>query len=204
MEEIFDETLYNRGYGCKEEILQTSEQAWETHHILRIHYFSHSEGMREVVHEVEPYMIFFKRRALYMDAHCRTHWGEIRMYRLNRIRKAEILPQTSFEIQENYSFKQRHQYAFSVFTGGNPVPVRIRFSARKAPYIQEVLWHTTQKITPDPDYPGSILFEVTVSHPQEVIWWMRQWGSDAEVLEPKEMRDYMLEMAKKEVEMYCH
>jgi predicted DNA-binding transcriptional regulator YafY len=31
---------------------------------------------------------------------------------------------------------------------------------------------------------------------------MRQWGSDAEVLEPPEMREYMLEIAKREVEMY--
>jgi predicted DNA-binding transcriptional regulator YafY len=157
--------------------------------------------MREVVHDVEPYMIFFKRRALYMDAYCRNH-REIRMYRLNRIRQAELLPQTSFEIRPDYSFKQRHQYAFSVFTGGIPVPVRIRFNPRKAPFIAEVLWHPTQKISPDPDHPDSILFEVTVSHPQEVLWWMRQWGSDAEVVEPQEMREYMLKMAKREVEMY--
>ena len=31
---------------------------------------------------------------------------------------------------------------------------------------------------------------------------MRQWGNDAEVLEPQEMREYMLKMAKREVVMY--
>jgi predicted DNA-binding transcriptional regulator YafY len=202
LEEMFDETLYNRGYGCKEDILATIEHALESRQILKIHYFSHTEGMREIIHEIEPYMIFFKRRALYMDAHCRTHWGQIRIYRLNRIRKAEILPQTGFEIREDYSFKQRHQHAFSIYTGEIPTKVRIRFSRSKAPYIKEVLWHPSQKITPDPDHPGSILFEVSVSYPKEVIWWMRQWESDAEVLEPQEMREYMLEMARREVDMY--
>jgi predicted DNA-binding transcriptional regulator YafY len=201
LEEMFDETLYNRGYGCKEDILSVIEKAWESRQILRIHYFSYSDGMREVVHDVEPYMIFFKRRALYMDAHCRK-FKDIRMYRLNRIRKAEILPQTGYEIREDYSFKKRHQHAFSIFTGGSPQTVRIRFNQRKALFIEEVLWHPSQKITPDPNHPGSIIFEVTVSYPKEVIWWMRHWGSDAEVLEPQEMRDYMLEMARKEVEMY--
>ena len=124
-----------------------------------------------------------------MDAHCRK-FKDIRMYRLNRIRKAEILPQTGYEIREDYSFKKRHQHAFSIFTGGSPQTVRIRFNQRKALFIEEVLWHPSQKITPDPDHPGSIIFEVTVSYPKEVIWWMRHWGSDAEVLEPQEMREY--------------
>jgi hypothetical protein len=43
---------------------------------------------------------------------------------------------------------------------------------------------------------------VQVAEPKEVIWWMTQWGCDAEVLEPQEMREYKLEIAKREVEMY--
>ncbi len=200
-EELFDETVYNRGYGCKDEILTVVECAWETRQILQIRYFSHSDGMCEVVHEVEPYMIFFKRRALYMDALCRNT-GDVRLYRLNRIRQAVILPQTAYEVRPDYSFKRRHQHAFSVFTGGAPTRVRIRFHARKAAYIEEVRWHASQIITPDPVHLGSIIFEVNVSHPEEVIWWMRQWGSDAEVLEPQAMRDYMLTMAQAEAAMY--
>ncbi len=202
---MLDEAIANRGYGCKEQILQLVEQAIQTRKILRIHYFSHSEGMKELVHEVEPYLIFFKRRTLYMDAHCRAKWGTIRMYRLNRIRNAEILPQTSFEVREEYSFKQRHRHAFSIYTDyaeDTPTPVRIRFNQHKAPYIEEVLWHPSQKILPDPERPGSILFEVTVSYPKEVIWWMRQWGSDAEVLDPPEMRQYALELARQEARIY--
>lgn len=201
LEEMFDETLYNRGYGCKEEILSNIEHALEAQQILRIHYFSPADNMQEVIHDVEPYMIFFKRRALYMDARCRN-FKDIRTYRLNRIRRVKLLPQTRFEVRGDYSFKHRHQHAFSIFSGDSLTTVKIRFNRRKAPYIEEVFWHSSQKITSDPDHPGSIIFEVTVSYPKEVIWWMRQWGGDAEVLEPQEMRDYMLKIAKREVEMY--
>ena len=85
---------------------------------------------------------------------------------------------------------------------GTPTRVRIRFNARNAAYIEEVCWHASQIITPDPAHVGSIIFEVNVSHPEEVIWWMRQWGSDAEVLEPQAMRDYMLTMTQAEAAMY--
>lgn len=201
LEDMFDETLYNQGYGCKEEILSLLEKSLELRQILRIHYFSHTDGMTEVTHDVEPYMIFFKRRTLYMDAYCRN-FKEIRTYRLNRIRKAELLPQTGYEIRDDYSFKQRHQHAFSVYSGDTPTTVRIRFNRRKAAYIKEVLWHPSQHIEHDPEHPGSIIFEVQVAEPKEVIWWMSQWGCDAEVLEPQEMREYKLEIAKREVEMY--
>ncbi len=201
LEDMFDEALYNQGYGCKEEILSILEKSLEMRQILRIRYFSHTDSMTEVTHDVEPYMIFFKRRALYMDAHCRN-FKDIRTYRLNRIRKAELLPQTGYEIRCDYSFKQRHQHAFSVYSGDTPTTVRIRFNRRKAAYIKEVLWHHSQKITDDPDRPGSIIFEVQVAEPKEVIWWMNQWGCDAEVLEPQEMREYKLEIAKREVKMY--
>jgi len=202
LQDIFGETLYNEGYGCKEKILRIIEQAIEDHRILRIRYFSISEGRQELEHDIEPYMIYFKRRALYLDAHCRTHWGTIRMYRLNRVRQAAIVPDSSFEVRDDYSFKQRHQHAFLIYPGDTPVTVKIRFNQHKAPYIEEVCWHPSQKITPDPDHPGSIIFEVSVAYPKEVVWWMRRWCQDAEVLEPQEMRDYMLEIARQEVAMY--
>ena len=41
-----------------------------------------------------------------------------------------------------------------------------------------------------------------MAYPKEVIWWMRRWCADAEVLEPQEMRDYMLDIARQEIEMY--
>ena len=69
-------------------------------------------------------------------------------------------------------------------------------------YITTAEINASQIITPDPAHTGSIIFEVKVSHPEEVIWWMRQWGSDAEVLEPQAMRDYMLTMAQAEAAMY--
>ena len=45
------------------------------------------------------------------------------------------------------------------------------------------------------DRRQSLLFEVDVAYPREVLWWMLGWGADAEVLEPGWLR----EEAKSEV-----
>lgn len=213
LQALLEATLDNNGYGVRPEILEQLEKAVETRQIVKITYFSAYDKMTEVLHEIEPYILFFKKRSLYMDANCRKAYnlkpgsedpsGKVRTYRLNRIRRVEFYPyQTSFEVREDYSFKQRHKGGFPIFTGDTLTRVKIRVNKEKALYVQEVKWHDSQKITPDPEHPGSIFFEVEVAYPQEVMWWMRQWGPDAEVLEPKEMREYMLEMARREVEMY--
>lgn len=197
---LMSEALCQQRCGCQEEILNTVERAADSKQILRIRYYSVS-SQKEDTFEIEPYMIYFKRRALYLDAYSRSH-EEILMFRIGRIKKAEILPFTGFEIRPDYSFTERHRYAFSVFGGPNPQLVRIRFSPKVAPMIAEVIWHWSQKISPDPNRPGGIIFEVTVAYPPEVIWWMRQWGAEAEVLEPQEMREYARDMARRELELY--
>ena len=69
------------------------------------------------------------------------------------------------------------------------------FTSWIASYIPESLWHGSQQITPLPD--GSILYEVQVSYPKEVAWWAMSWGSEAEMLEPPELRAYVAEEVRK-------
>jgi predicted DNA-binding transcriptional regulator YafY len=200
LEVVLEDAIYNKGYGCKETILHTLEQAMEQRKIVKITYISPYDDFQEIVHDIDIYMIFFRRRSLYMDAYSRTT-GDIRTYRLNRVLKIEPWPEPNqFEVREDYSFRDRHQESFSVFSGKEKTKVKIRFNKEKAFYVKEVKWHPLEKIEEIKD--GGIIYEVEVAEPKEVIWWMRQWGPDAEVLEPKAMREYMLEMARREVEMY--
>jgi predicted DNA-binding transcriptional regulator YafY len=38
---------------------------------------------------------------------------------------------------------------------------------------------------------------VRVSYPKEVAWWAMSWGSEAEVLEPPELRAYVADEVRK-------
>jgi predicted DNA-binding transcriptional regulator YafY len=78
--------------------------------------------------------------------------------------------------------------------------VRVRFSRRLAPFIREVCWHHSQQLTEEPD--GSLLFEIEVSEPREVGWWVLQWGAEAEVLEPESLREELRETAQRLTALY--
>ena len=83
---------------------------------------------------------------------------------------------------------------------GAETHVVIKFAPRIAPLIREVRWHSTQQTFTMPD--GSLRFEVTVAGLREIGWWVLTWGDEAEVLEPKELRERVAEIAERMVEVY--
>jgi predicted DNA-binding transcriptional regulator YafY len=67
-----------------------------------------------------------------------------------------------------------------------PVKVTIRFDKKAAGYIKEKIWHHSQDIEPQKD--GSIIFTAEVAGTDEVKHWVMSWGKNAEVIEPKFLR----------------
>jgi len=86
-----------------------------------------------------------------------------------------------------------------VFTG-DPVKVRIRFTARIAPLVEEMQWRPGQKIRRHRD--GRITFAAEFPRSPELNSWILGWGSDAEVLSPKSLRTRIAGEAKKMAEVY--
>ena len=78
--------------------------------------------------------------------------------------------------------------------------VVIEFARRIAPLIREVRWHSTQQIHENSD--GGLRFEATVAGWQEVGWWVLTWGDEAEVLEPTELREWVVQTAEQMVRVY--
>ncbi|MBI4530952.1 MAG: WYL domain-containing protein [Candidatus Latescibacteria bacterium] len=193
-----DDVVLRQGFGCDPRILEELQQAVVEHRRCKIENDSPEEGFKWWT--IDPYQIFFKKRALYLDAYC-LEAKDIRTFRINRIKK---IKDTGIRLREpvdkRYSFATRHRSSFGVFTGGEVQTVRIRFNRRLAPYIRETLWHYSQKITPLSE--DGILFEVEVCEPKEVCWWVMQYGAEAEILEPSEIRTMAAQMAREMVELY--
>jgi predicted DNA-binding transcriptional regulator YafY len=78
--------------------------------------------------------------------------------------------------------------------------VRIWFSSFAAPYVREEYHHTTQIVTDNAD--GSLIFEVKVTEPREVLWWAMRWGGDFEVLEPGWLREEAMEKVRRMMGRY--
>jgi predicted DNA-binding transcriptional regulator YafY len=197
LQNVLDDTVLRQGFGCEATILETLRQACIEHRHVIITY-EHYDQDALWRHEIDPYQLFFKRRALYLDAYDKAARA-LRVFRVNRIKQVQHTGISAL-IVPDYSFARRFQDSFSTFVGDEATAVKMRFSKRIAPYIRESLWHASQRLTDLPD--GGLLYEVCVSYPKEVAWWAMSWGSEAEVLEPLELRAYMAGEVRKMAGLY--
>ena len=193
-----NETVLKEGFGCQRHILEELTRAVQTSRQVTIAYTRPTDEAPHS-HTLNPYQIYFKRRALYLDAYS-PKAGKDLVFRVNRISEVRPTP-AQFTRRPEYNFSQRHQHAFSVFVGDEVQPVRVRFAKQIALFIREACWHHSQRLTEEQD--GSLLFEVEVSEPREVGWWVLQWGAGAEVLEPESLRQELRETAEQLVELYA-
>ena len=191
-----DDVVLQEGFGCNATILHDLWQACQECQRLCIVY-DRGEGPSEWV--IDPYQLFFKRRALYLDA-CVVETRQVHMFRVSRIKRLALLGVCMPTPLVPYNFRERHRHSFSVFVGNPPQRVRIRFRPAVRQYITETRWHTSQQIDDLPD--GSFIFTVEVSEPREVGWWVLQWGANAEVLEPESLRQELAETARALVAVY--
>jgi CRISPR-associated endonuclease/helicase Cas3 len=53
--------------------------------------------------------------------------------------------------------------------------------------VRQTVWHESQTLEDRPD--GQLLFRASVAEPLEMYPWIRGWGADVEILEPKELRE---------------
>jgi predicted DNA-binding transcriptional regulator YafY len=150
---------------------------------IEIVYFTQSRK-KESRRRVDPYRIWFFNGTFYLIGFCHFR-KEVRIFALDRIK---MLSQTDvrFEIPADFDLEDFMRPSFGVFQG-EPVIVKIWFSADVAGYIREKIWHESQKIHNQKD--GSIIFEAEVAGTDEIKFWVMNWGSQAEVLEPEKLRE---------------
>jgi len=197
LSESLRESVLREGFGCQERVLQDLQKAIQEQRRVIIQY-QPPPADKPQEYTLDPYQLYFKRRALYLDAYC-PDTKDYRVFRLNRVSDVRSTGM-GFTRHTNYNFTERHKHSFSVFVGDTVQRVRVRFSKERAPYIREACWHRSQQLTPQPN--GSLLFEVDVNDPREVGWWVLQWGADAEVLEPESLRQELRQTAERLVMLY--
>jgi len=194
---LFDDVVLKEGFGCSRDVLEKIQRAVTESRRVIISY-QPPDKEAPLSYELEPYHIFFRRRALYVEGYSWTD-RDIRMFRLNRIKSVQFTAM-QFTVNSAYRFSTRHQNAFSVFPGESTTHASVRFSKKARSYITESLWHHSQKITEYPD--NTILFEVDVAEPREVLWWALGWGADAEILEPAWLREEAIQTIRNMLTRY--
>ncbi len=193
-----DDIVFREGFGCNPKIIETlTEAIKENVRRVVITYDNYKKG-ELVKYEFDPYTIFPRKNGLYVEGYSFTH-KDYRMFRINRIKDIRF---TQFTVprRSNYSFKERHKDSFGVFTGSEAAKLKIKFSKNVAKYMEEPPYSLRGKITRFTD--GSIMYEITTSYPQEVMWWVMGWGAEAEILEPESLRQEVVKTVGKLMEIY--
>jgi proteasome accessory factor B len=99
-------------------------------------------------------------------------------------RKAKVQP---LAIEPSARTPALYLLAWDVIADDEPINVMLRFSPAVARRAAETLWHPTQETEDQPD--GSLLWKATVAGTREIRIWIMGWGADAEILEPRALRD---------------
>jgi predicted DNA-binding transcriptional regulator YafY len=199
LEYALDDDVLKNKFKVDSRIME--ELWWARDRCLRLEIvYDDFSKQRERRMQIDPYALYFKGRALYLDAFVPED-RKVLMLRVSRVR--QILRRVgNFAVREDYNFRERHRHSFRVIaTDKPPQRLRIRFYANAARYADEAYIHESQRKLKAED--GSLVLELRVSDPREVLWYLVfPWGEEAEVLEPQWLREEAMRAARDTVARY--
>ncbi len=181
-------------------IIETLTQAWVEQKKVRIRY--QRLGSKDFVnHTISPYLI---EPSIWSDSVYVIALSDVTekliAFRVDRINTA-VLSGEEFEIPADFDDQELLKHAWGIWYGDKPpVTVKLRFSADVTRRVKESIWHPLEKVTDAED--GGCIWSADVAEWREMLPWIRGWGADCEVLEPRELRDVLMREAHELAKLY--
>jgi predicted DNA-binding transcriptional regulator YafY len=180
------------------DIFELLEQAIEGQKVIVMDYYSPARNTVET-RKLDPYAIFFRKNAWYTAGFCHNH-QEVRNFNMVRIKKIE-LTDTEYERPEDFSMKKYLEDTWEVIKyGDTKINIKVKFTGLAANIVKDMKRHPSQKIEELED--GSIIYFVTLEDWEEFSFWIAGYGASAEVIEPADFREYMIEQARGVLKVY--
>lgn len=182
-------------------VLETITCAWVEGIKVRITYRA-LRAHKPLSHVVSPYLI---EPSLWSDGAYVIGYSdvtnEVTPFKIERVEHAALTTEP-FVIPEAFDEQALLKFAWGIWYGeGEPVTVKLRFAPGEAARrVQESIWHPTQQIEPCDD--GGCVWLAEVAEWHEMVPWVRGWGADVEVLEPRELRSEIVESAHRAAQLY--
>ncbi len=186
---MFHQTMVGAAdYTKKAELIDELMVGIEDHRAVFVTYQS-LQATEPVTYDIYPYGLIYHRGALYLVGRSPQH-EEICHWKVSRIEAAEVT-QVPFQRPEGFDLRQHLAKSFGVYHGDGDVKIKVRFAPAVARYVSESNWHESQTLTPQKD--GSVLAEFQLSDTEEIKRWIMSFGQHAVVLEPKSLRDEIVQ-----------
>ena len=107
-----------------------------------------------------------------------------------------------FVRSRGYSADNYYARSFGFFSGSDVFDVALQFDGKVADVIGNRTWSEEQELVRNAD--GSLVLKMKVNSIEEVGSWVLSWGGEVKILEPVELREYVLSKAKGIVERNRH
>ena len=187
---------FGKDYSGKEEIINQLMDAMLKKETCYLTYHSFYDDKIKSF-KIDPLHFFENDGGLYLLVNTTT-FGDIRTLAVERIEKIKETGEF-FEYPKEFDPEELLESAFDIVYG-DPVKVRIWFSAEQARYIKERKWSKNQDIADQED--GSIILSMDTSGWWDVKRWVLSYGSDAKVLEPEAFRMEIAEELRAAGDLY--
>lgn len=193
--------LRQRAQQEQVKVLETLARGWVDSMSVRIRYHS-LRTSRSLDMKISPYLIEPSpwSDSVYVIGHSDL-FADIATLKIDRIESA-YLTGKRFEIPDDFDEQTLLRYAWGIWgREGEPERVVLRFSRERAVRrLKESVWHPLETITDLED--GGCLWQAPIAEWQEMLPWIRGWGADVEVLEPRDLREMMMGETKAMAEQY--
>lgn len=153
-------------------------------HLLTFCYYSPASGQC-TMRTVEPHHMLNYMGAWHVIAFCRLR-GEWRDFHLSRISMIK-LEDDSFGLRNEEEWRPFLEDTFGIFQNRRRFEVTIRFTAERARWVRDEIWHPDQRQQPLED--GGLLLTLPASHEVEIIREVLKHGAHAEIVEPDWLRE---------------
>jgi CRISPR-associated endonuclease/helicase Cas3 len=183
------------------DVLETLTRAWSDGRMVRVSHRLESGQVYE--YAFAPY--FIEPYAVGQTSHVigwREPPGALRTFKIERIQRAEVIaPPRPYTIPGDFDPRETLADAWGIwYTEAEPVEVALRFHPRVAQRVKETRWHRSERVEEQPD--GSLVWRAEVAEPQEMLPWIRGWGADVVVEDPKELRESVTGESRRLAEAY--
>lgn len=164
------------------------QDAIEERKLLSFHYYAPKGESKRMI---EPYYLIFKWSSWYVWGFC-TEKKDFRMFKLNRM---DLLNKDS----TNFTAKE---VPLPDFSTEKIFPVEMKV---KALFCEELKWKLVEEFgancfTKNED--GRLLFSADYTDKKNLLCWLLTFGDQVEVLEPAEVKDEMIRIAKNILHKY--
>ncbi|MBU3694532.1 MAG: WYL domain-containing protein [Rhodocyclaceae bacterium] len=150
---------------------------------IRVRYYGRGKD-ETTERDLSPQRLVHYRDNWYLDSWCHLREG-LRCFSLDGIEAAEILDEAAQEVTDA-ELDDFFGAGFGIFSGEELRWARLRFSAERARWVSTERWHSKQRGWFEED--GRYVLEIPYSDPRELLGEIMRHGSNAEVLEPAELR----------------